>query len=173
LMDEPFGALDAITRSRLQEELKRIHRRFNQTILFVTHDIEEAVRLADRIVVMRDGRIVQAASPLEIVSHPTDDFVANLVGARDILRRMSLVPVAAANEPLPADVHDTEPSIAHSAFLRDALSMLVEQKVDRLVVVDQDGSPNGVLTLASIQRAAAIPESVAPSEKVGKVGAGR
>jgi len=173
LMDEPFGALDAITRSRLQEELKRIHRRFNQTILFVTHDIEEAVRLADRIVVMRDGRIVQAASPLEIVSHPTDDFVANLVGARDILRRMSLVPVAAAIEPLPADVHDTEPSIAHSAFLRDALSMLVEQKVDRLVVVDQDGSPNGVLTLASIQRAAAIPESVAPSEKVGKVGAGR
>jgi osmoprotectant transport system ATP-binding protein len=167
LMDEPFGALDAITRSRLQEELKRIHHRFNQTILFVTHDIEEAVRLANRIVVMRDGRIVQAASPLEIVSHPADEFVANLVGARDILRRMSLVPVAAAIEPLPSDLQNTEPSIHHSAFLRDALSLLVDQRASRLIVVDQDGSPNGVLTLASIQRAAAIPESVVPSEKVG------
>lgn len=158
LMDEPFGALDAITRSRLQEELKRIHRRFEQTILFVTHDIEEAVRLADRIVVMREGRIVQAASPLEIVSHPADDFVADLVGARDILRRMSLVPVIAAIEPLPSDVRAGEPSITFSAFLRDALSILVEQGAKRLIVVDQDAKPSGALTLASIQRAAAIPE---------------
>lgn len=168
LMDEPFGALDAITRSRLQEELKRIHHRFEQTILFVTHDIEEAVRLADRIVVMREGHIVQAASPLEIISHPADDFVADLVGARDILRRMSLVPVAAAIESLPLDLQAGEPTISSSAFLRDALSILVERGVARLVVLDQDAAPSGVLTLASIQRAAAIPEegASAPAETV-------
>ncbi len=82
LMDEPFGALDAITRSRLQDELRRIHRRISQTVLFVTHDIEEAVRLADRIVVMRSGQIVQVGTPLEIVSEPADQFVAGSRGRR-------------------------------------------------------------------------------------------
>lgn len=156
LMDEPFGALDAITRTRLQDELKRIHRQFEQTILFVTHDIEEAVRLADRIVVMRDGKIVQVDPPLQIVSNPADDFVADLVGARDVLRRMSLMPVSAATEPIPNGVVDSEPTISGGAVLRDALSHLVDSDADRLIVLDPDGKPHGVLTLASVQRAASI-----------------
>lgn len=157
LMDEPFGALDAITRSRLQDELKRIHRQFGQTILFVTHDVEEAVRLADRIVVMRAGKIIQVASPLDIVSAPADDFVANLVGAGDVMRRLSLVPIATAVDELSDTPGPDEPTISGSAFLRDALSELVESEADRLIVLDPDGYPMGVFTLASLQQAAAVP----------------
>ena len=157
LMDEPFGALDAITRTRLQDELKRIHRHFGQTILFVTHDVEEAVRLADRIVVMRDGRIVQVATPLEIVSNPTDEFVASLVGARDVLRRLSLVPIAAAVMEIGDPPGPDEPTISGGAFLRDALSTLVDSEADRLIVLDPDGYPAGIVTLASLQRAASVP----------------
>lgn len=156
LMDEPFGALDAITRTRLQDELKRIHRQFGQTILFVTHDVEEAVRLADRIVVMFEGRIVQVDTPLQIVSHPADDFVANLVGARDVMRRLSLVPIATAVDDFAEPPTADEPTISGSAFLRDALSVLVESEADRLVVLDPDGHPMGVFTLDSLQRAATV-----------------
>ena len=98
-MDEPFGALDAITRARLQDELRRIHARFGQTILFVTHDIEEAVRLADRIVVMREGRVVQYDTPPRIIMAPADVFVADLVGADDVLRRLSLISVGGGAPP--------------------------------------------------------------------------
>ena len=165
LMDEPFGALDAITRGRLQQELARIHRHFRQTILFVTHDIEEAVHLADKIVVMRDGRVVQFDTPLAIVTEPANDFVADLVGAHDVLRRLSLVPVAAAVEPLDGEISDDAPEISRWAFLRDALARLVDSGADRLVVLDEDGHPTGTLTLRAVQRAAAPPASEDTTEE--------
>ncbi len=157
LMDEPFGALDAITRGRLQEELRQIHRRFGQTILFVTHDIEESVRLADAIVVMREGRVVQYDTPMRIVMEPADDLVAELVGAGDVLRRLSLLPVAAAVEPLAASRAGAAPgrdgpSVARSANLRVALSALLESRSERLTVVDEDARPVGTIDLAAIQR---------------------
>ncbi len=153
LMDEPFGALDAITRTRLQSELRRIHRQLGQTILFVTHDIDEAVRLADRIVVLREGRVVQFASPLEIVTAPADSFVADLVGADDVLRRMSLIPVAsAAQGGLTGRSSDLE-EISGSAFLRDAIGQMVETGADRLAVVDEDGRPVSELSLDDIHDA--------------------
>ena len=154
LMDEPFGALDAITRTRLQDELRRIHARFGQTVLFVTHDIEEAVRLADKIVVMRAGKVVQYDSPLKIVMSPADEFVANLVGADDVLRRLSLVSVAAAVRPLAGEAAlASEPTVAVSARLRVALSTLLESGAPRVVVVDEDGAPVGILDLRAIQDA--------------------
>src|SRR5437868_9045009 len=96
LMDEPFAAIDNITRRRLQDELLRIQRVVRKTILFVTHDIEEAIRLADKIAVMREGHVVQYDTPLNILSAPADSFVAELVGAEDVLRRLSLLGVAQA-----------------------------------------------------------------------------
>src|SRR5215207_4144680 len=96
LMDEPFGAIDAITRTHLQDELLKIQRKLRKTIMFVTHDVEEALRLADKIIIMRVGKIVQYDTPLNIVMQPRDTFVQKLVGTEDMLRRLSLITVGAA-----------------------------------------------------------------------------
>jgi osmoprotectant transport system ATP-binding protein len=157
LMDEPFGALDAITRTRLQDELRRIHNRFGQTILFVTHDIEEAVRLADKIVVMRTGEVVQYDSPLAIVMEPADAFVADLVGADDVLRRLSLIETGSVTGPFrPGDPISPEvPAISRRSMLREALELLLERGAPQLVVIDEDANPVGTLRLSDVQTASA------------------
>jgi osmoprotectant transport system ATP-binding protein len=154
LMDEPFGALDAITRTRLQDELARIHRQLRHTILFVTHDVDEAVRLADRIVVMNEGRMVQAGTPLEVMTHPADAFVARLMGTHDAVRRLGLIPVTSALDGASPDVSGPAPLTA-DATLRDALNRLVNNKCDHVAIVDADGKPIGAVTMESLQRAAA------------------
>lgn len=151
LMDEPFGALDAITRSRLQSELKRIHGQLRQTILFVTHDVEEAVRLADRIIVMRDGEVVQYGDPEEIVLRPAGQFVSDLLGSEDVLRRLSLMPVTSALQPLNDRFDGTGPSIASTESLRDALSQLLESRASALTVVDPDGKVRGIIDISTIR----------------------
>lgn len=166
LMDEPFGALDAITRARLQDELKMIHKRLGQTILFVTHDIEEAVKLADRIVVMNAGKVVQYDEPRRIVMHPSDGFVSELVGAEDVLRRLSLLPVETAMQPLNGLAVEGLPTIAADADLRVALSMLLELRSDRLVAIDDSGAAIGIVDLASIE-AAGVPDSANSGRTMG------
>jgi osmoprotectant transport system ATP-binding protein len=157
LMDEPFGALDAITRARLQEELRDLHQQLGQTIVFVTHDIEEAALLADRIAVMREGQVLQYDTPLNIIMHPVDRFVADLVGADDILRRISLVSVAAAMVALDTDddVGEDEPVIDLPMRLRPALNRLLASGAPRLLVRD-NGQLVGMLDLPAIQ-AASVP----------------
>lgn len=158
LMDEPFGALDAITRTRLQDELRRVHGVLGQTVLFVTHDIEEAVRLADKIVVMREGRVVQYDTPLHIVLKPADAFVADLVGAGDVLRRLSLLPTESATTPLGEEsgrISTEEPRLSRAAPLREALSVLLEGRANRLIITGDDDEPVGTLDLRAIQRASA------------------
>ena len=118
LMDEPFGAVDAIVRASLQEETRRIARQLRTTILFVTHDVDEAVRLADRIVVMRDGRVVQYDTPLAILGSPATPYVEQLLDTRDVVRRLSLLFVRDAMRGPDADAVG---EIDERDTLRDAL----------------------------------------------------
>ena len=151
LMDEPFGAIDAITRTGLQDELIKLQRKLKKTILFVTHDVEEALRLADKIIILKDGRIVQYDTPFNILSHPANQFVYDLVGADDIIRQLGLVRVDLAMKPLPADfVQNGRPTIARDDNLRRALSMLLNSNAPALTVIEND-RPVGLLTLSSIQ----------------------
>ncbi|HBY95581.1 MAG TPA: ABC transporter ATP-binding protein [Chloroflexi bacterium] len=151
LMDEPFGALDAITRARMQDEFLAIQRRLAKTILFVTHDVDEALRLADRILVLRDGRVEQFAPPLEILTHPANEFVAILVDADDVLRRLSLLCARDALEPLDwrAPPRSTIPA---NRNLRVALSDLLKSQEEALSVVDDDGQLLGLLTFETLHR---------------------
>ncbi|MBV8282838.1 MAG: ABC transporter ATP-binding protein [Candidatus Eremiobacteraeota bacterium] len=155
LMDEPFGAVDPVVRIELQDETSRIHRALGKTILFVTHDVDEALRLADRLVIMRDGVLVQAARPLEALAHPADDGVARLIGAADAMRKLSLIAVAAALQPL----RDGVPSatIPEDATLRDALIALLESSNDRLRVTARDTGGGtdeiGTISFDDIRRA--------------------
>ncbi len=151
LMDEPFGALDAITRNRLQGELHSIHQQLGQTMLFVTHDVEEAVRLADVIVVMRDGKVVQHDVPGRIVLQPADEFVSTLLGSDDVLRRLSLIPVVSAVTPVNQSTRPDLPTIGHSESLRSALARLLESNSAELLVLDDDEKPIGVVALDSIR----------------------
>ena len=110
LMDEPFGAVDPIVRERLQDEFLRIHRMLGMTVLFVTHDIDEAIKMGDRVAVMRAGALVQYAAPAELLTRPADEFVARFVGADRGLKRLALIscgelalrepPTARAGEPV-------------------------------------------------------------------------
>jgi osmoprotectant transport system ATP-binding protein len=152
LMDEPFGALDAITRTRLQEEVRDLHQRLGQTVVFVTHDIDEAALLADRIAVMREGRVLQYDTPLNVIMRPADAFVAELVGADDILRRLSLVGVAAAMVALEAGevVGPDEPAIDLPMRVRPALNLLLESGAPR-IIVREGGVPVGYLDLPAVQ----------------------
>jgi osmoprotectant transport system ATP-binding protein len=156
LMDEPFAAIDNITRRRLQDELLNIQSKVRKTILFVTHDVDEAIRLADKIVVMRLGKVVQYDTPLHILTRPADDFVANLMGAEDVLRRLSLLSVQSVMMPLPAKPGagtSTGPTIMATDTLRDALNLLLSSSTDSLTATDAEGQPVGVLDLNAIRRA--------------------
>jgi osmoprotectant transport system ATP-binding protein len=166
LMDEPFGAIDAITRTHLQDEMLHIQQQVHKTILFVTHDVEEALRLADVLVVMRDGRIVQAGPPRDILGHPADAFVAELVGADDPLRRLSLIPVAEIMQPLgrrggeAVGAYSIRPGNGHTISTtgnaRTALGLLVGDRAARITVVDADGQPVGTVALDDIEAAAGV-----------------
>ena len=149
LMDEPFGAVDAIVRTALQDETLRIHRALGTTIFFVTHDVDEALRLADRIVVMNAGKIVQADTPLHLLARPATDYVDRLMDARDAVRRLQLIAVRdAMSAPNGAA---TQGSIDGASTLREALSAFVEG-AERLSVVD-DGSAVGTISFDDVRRA--------------------
>ena len=142
LMDEPFGALDPINRERLQREFAALHKRLGKTVVFVTHDIEEAVLLGDRIVLMREGRIVQSGSPEELWRGPEHQFVRDFFGDEFGLRILSrhriadLTPGAAPERAVPEVRPDTN--------LRDALAIMVTDSVDSVVIRDGDRIVGGL-----------------------------
>ena len=105
-MDEPFGAVDPIARDRLQEEFLRLQQTVRKTVVFVTHDIEEAVRLGDRIAVMRQGgHLEQYGTPADLLGNPANDFVADFVGADRGLKRLAVTPIQARDLEHPPVVH--------------------------------------------------------------------
>jgi len=150
LMDEPFGALDPVTRGALQQEMRRIHQLLGRTIVLVTHDIDEALRLADHLVLMDNGEVVQQGTPLSMLTSPENDFVREFFGRSELgVRLLSLRGVGdyvrseenIAGEPLKA-----------SMSLREALSLFVARRSEALPVINDDGTPRGTLHFADLLR---------------------
>lgn len=147
LMDEPFGALDAVIRSKAQDDLLAIQRRLGTTIVLVTHDMNEAFHLGDRIAVMDQARLLQHATPAELLMRPADDFVERLVGtAERPFRLLTLTRVQDALEPGSAE---GEP-IAASESLHDALSRLMWSGRKSLPVADASGAIIGQVSVGGI-----------------------
>jgi osmoprotectant transport system ATP-binding protein len=149
LMDEPFGAVDPLTRDRLQTEFSAIQARLKKTVVFVTHDIDEAVKLGDRIAIMREGRLVQYDTPERVLAYPADEFVADFVGDERALKRLSLAPVSEALDP-PDGPIDSAGTVAMSATLRAALARIIELGVPVVGVTDETGEVVGSVSVDSI-----------------------
>jgi osmoprotectant transport system ATP-binding protein len=148
LMDEPFGAIDPINRTRLQDEFLRLQARVRKTIVFVTHDIDEAIKMGDRIAILRQGGVLaQYDSPERLLTAPADDFVAEFVGADRALKRLGLSTLADV-ELLPENgLRAGDDRVALRATVRDALSQLIAHGGRPLTVVDDDGKVTGIVTL--------------------------
>ena len=155
LMDEPFSAVDPITRGRLQNDFLRLHRAVPKTVVFVSHDIDEAVKMGDKVAVMREGRLLQFAPPAELLANPVDDFVADFVGADRALKSLSLTrleeidlldaPLVRAGEPV-ADVQ--------ARIERGDLEPIGEQ----VLVSDVAGRPLAWLPLTALGGAETVPD---------------
>jgi len=157
LMDEPFGAIDPITRAKLQDEFLRILRELGKTIVFVTHDIDEAIRMGSRIAILRGGKLVQYDTPERILSHPADAFVEAFVGGDRSLKRLALLaagPYVESGTPAAG-----APRLPAATPLRDALSAMLDAGANEAAIVDAQGTPLGRVTLQSIQQAAAVAHS--------------
>jgi osmoprotectant transport system ATP-binding protein len=148
LMDEPFGAIDPITRSRLQDEFLGLQGRVRKTVVFVTHDIDEAIKMGDKIAILRQGgRLAQYGSPEEILTDPADDFVAEFVGADRALKRLGLSTLAEVDLLAPNGLRPGPNRVALKTTVRDALSQLLAGGGRPLTVIDEQDHVAGMVTL--------------------------
>ncbi|RDW19994.1 osmoprotectant [Oceanobacillus arenosus] len=146
LMDEPFGALDPITRDSLQEEFKKLQRKLNKTIVFVTHDMDEALKLADRIVIMRDGKIVQFDTPDEILRNPADEFVEEFIGQERLVQ-------ARPNIQTVEQIMNLAPvTVMGDQTLSAAIKLMKERRVDTLLVINEDQVLQGYIDVEMIDQ---------------------
>lgn len=143
LMDEPFGAIDPINREVIQDEFLKMQRAIHKTIMFVSHDIDEAVKMGDKIAIFREGKLIQYDTPDRLLSHPADSFIADFVGSDRTLKRLRLLTVADALE---AD----RPSVTPSDDLRTAVRLMRERGHQNIVVVSEARKPTGSLHLNDI-----------------------
>ena len=152
LMDEPFAALDPLSRAALQNELRRLHAASGRTIVFVTHDMNEALRLASQIVVMNAGRVVEAGDAAAILLRPQSDFVRAFLGGEDLpLKLLDLATVGAIAHPLTETPPDGGAArIAAAATLRQALALMLEHRCARLLVVNAVGEITGEIDINEI-----------------------
>jgi osmoprotectant transport system ATP-binding protein len=150
LMDEPFGAIDPIARDRLQNDFLRLHRQVRKTVIFVTHDIDEALKMGDKIAIMRDGRLVQLATADELLASPADEFVARFVGEDRGLKRLRVRACSdlELDPPAPGDV----PLISPDTSLHTALSSMLAEGLTQINVSGEDGQPAGSVHFDAIAR---------------------
>ena len=147
LMDEPFSALDPITRSQLQDELLFLQSKLKKTIVFVTHDMDEAVKIADRICIINGGRIVQYDTPEEIMKHPANEYVADFVGKNRIWANPEYIRAEDIMLPDPLAVPQTLSAL-------HAIEQMREKHVTSAMVLDDDEKLIGYVRATDIQRAA-------------------
>jgi osmoprotectant transport system ATP-binding protein len=151
LMDEPFGAVDPIARDRLQSDFLRLHAEVQKTVIFVTHDIDEAIKMGHRMAILKDGELVQYGTPDEILATPANDFIADFVGADRGLKRLLLRKLAEIElSPAANGERDDLPTIDEDTCLRDALSMMVTQRVSALTVLGTAGERRGTVSMESL-----------------------
>ncbi|MCM3398539.1 betaine/proline/choline family ABC transporter ATP-binding protein [Oceanobacillus profundus] len=144
LMDEPFGALDPITRDALQEEFKKLQRELNKTIVFVTHDMDEALKLGDRIVIMKDGEVVQVDTPEEILRNPANEFVEEFLGKDRLIQgRPDVTTVGQI-------MNSTPITVKIGTTLKAAITKMRDERVDSLLITDSDNVLRGFLDIESI-----------------------
>ncbi|WP_251555158.1 ABC transporter ATP-binding protein [Neobacillus muris] len=144
LMDEPFSALDPVTRTSLQDELYQMQRELNKTIVFVTHDMDEAIKIADKICILKDGDIVQYDTPENILKNPANDFVSDFIGKRRVWNNPELL--------LAEDIMISNPVKIHAnRNILQAIEIMKDNKVDSLMVTDKTNRLIGMVTLKSIQ----------------------
>ncbi|WP_277126190.1 MULTISPECIES: ABC transporter ATP-binding protein [unclassified Lactobacillus] len=154
LMDEPFGALDPITRENLQDLVQKLQTKFGKTIVFVTHDMDEALKLATKIVVMDNGQMVQEGTPDEILQNPANDFVRNLIGEERLAEaQYDTVQVKDVMKPDPVKINI-------GASLREALKVMKQKHVDTLLVVDDSDHYKGIVPIEKLQQQYRISSSV-------------
>lgn len=150
LMDEPFSALDPITRSQLQDELFNLQQELKKTIVFVTHDMDEALKLADRICIMKDGQILQFDTPENILKKPANEFVEEFIGRNRIWQQPEFIKAK--------DIMISEPvKTTGSRTIVQALEIMKSNKVDSLMIVNKENKLEGIVTIKDIRKNEAIP----------------
>lgn len=143
LMDEPFSALDPISREQLQDELIGLQKDIKKTIVFVTHDMDEALKIADKIVLMKDGAVVQQGSPEEILRHPVNDFVKSFIGAHRLKQVQEIPSAEEVMIKKPVTVYPTR-------GLAASIKIMESRKVDSLLVVDEQNKLQGYITIYDV-----------------------
>jgi osmoprotectant transport system ATP-binding protein len=159
LMDEPFGAVDPIARDRLQNDFLRLHAEVQKTVIFVTHDIDEAIKMGHRVAILKDGELVQYGTPDEILASPANEFIADFVGAdrglkRLLLRELRDIELTSANGGA-----DELPTIDERTCLRDALSLMVTRRVTALTVLGEGGERRGTVSMETLAHFADLDKS--------------
>jgi len=166
LMDEPFGAIDPINRAHLQDEFLGLQEKVRKTVVFVTHDIDEAIKMGDRIAILREGGVLaQYDTPAAILSHPADEFVSRFVGADRPLKRRALPKVADLDllAPNGRTPQRGSPRVSPTTSARDALSMLLVSGGEPLLVVDGQDHVDGLLTIDVLEQLLAAEAAEAAS----------
>jgi osmoprotectant transport system ATP-binding protein len=160
LMDEPFGAVDPVNREVIQDEFLRMQKALRKTVLFVSHDIDEAVKMADRIAIFRAGRLEQYAAPDELLGRPANEFVASFVGSDRTLKRLRRISVSEVVNGAGGGDHTTAPhapAVSPTDDLRRVATLFLEQGVDVLRCVDADGHFVGIVTRDAVAARLAAP----------------